>query len=219
MSSNCKVVHFALDLLCRHWSDNCFNQFHGRTIVFYFVLQFDRFLSLFAIIIVNIAILAHSSRVQFLMRTIPWFFDSSVPMIAVRAHSLGVMTSILMSTVVNFLSKILFIVHFLFIGISWGFFFLLDCSYNFLWVDIFYSLFVVLHLLLEDLDVDLKILIDQSLTLFHLRIGHKILINHNVRSFHLPIGSSVIGHLLRSPFWRPRSMVYRSKTAWGRRDG
>jgi hypothetical protein len=63
------------------------------------------FLSFFAVIVIDIAVLAHSGRIEFLMPTFPRFFDPTVPVVAITAHPLGVVRFALMSTVVDLLSE------------------------------------------------------------------------------------------------------------------
>ena len=68
------------------------------------LLMFVGLLSSFSVIVIDVAILAHSCSVQLLVGTFPRFFDSSVSVIAVCAHSFGIVRSILVATVIEFFS-------------------------------------------------------------------------------------------------------------------
>jgi hypothetical protein len=59
-----------------------------------------------SVVVVDVAILAQSSSVQFLVLAFGWFFDSSQSVVAVGAHALRVVRSILVAAVVGFLSII-----------------------------------------------------------------------------------------------------------------
>jgi len=63
-------------------------------------------LSPFSIIIVNITILAHTCSIKLIMSTIPWFFSSSIFMIAIVAHSFSIMSFINMSTFILLFTKV-----------------------------------------------------------------------------------------------------------------
>ena len=59
----------------------------------------------FAIVGVDIAILAHPIGVQFIMRAIPWFFVPAVLVIAVVAHAFGVVLAIGVAAVVDLFAE------------------------------------------------------------------------------------------------------------------
>jgi hypothetical protein len=61
--------------------------------------------SLFAIVVVNVAVLANAGCVEFVMWAIPWFFGSSKFMIAVTAKSFGIVLFVLMPTFINFFTN------------------------------------------------------------------------------------------------------------------
>jgi hypothetical protein len=63
--------------------------------------------SLFLVVHVNVTILAHSSSVKFIMRTIPGFFCSAVFVVAVIAKALRIVGFIIMSTFDKFFSIIM----------------------------------------------------------------------------------------------------------------
>lgn len=62
------------------------------------------FFSSFAIVSVYIAILAHAVGVKLIMRAVPGFFGSSILVVAIVAHTLGIMFTFLVPAVVNFFS-------------------------------------------------------------------------------------------------------------------
>lgn len=63
--------------------------------------------SLLLIIHVDVTVLAHSSSVKFLVRTVPWFFCSTVFMVAVVAKALCIVCFIIMPTFDEFFSIIM----------------------------------------------------------------------------------------------------------------
>lgn len=65
---------------------------------------FGSFFSSFAIVSVDVAILAHAIGVKLIVRAVPGFFGSSVLVVAIVAHAFGIMFTFLMSAAVNFLS-------------------------------------------------------------------------------------------------------------------
>ena len=54
--------------------------------------------SLFFVIHVDVAVLTHASCIKFFMRTVPWFFGTTVLMIAIVAKTLCIMSFIIMAT-------------------------------------------------------------------------------------------------------------------------
>lgn len=64
------------------------------------------FLSLLFIVHVDVAVLTHSSSVEFLVRTVPGLFGASVFMITVVAHSLSVVSFIIVATFDRLFSKL-----------------------------------------------------------------------------------------------------------------
>ena len=59
------------------------------------------FFPFFAVVVVDIAVLAHPCRIEFIMWAIPWFFVTTVFMVAVVAHSFRIMGFILMTTFID----------------------------------------------------------------------------------------------------------------------
>ena len=73
---------------------------------FGFSFIFDRTtLPFLSIVVIDVAILAHASCIEFLMGTVPGFFGSAKFMVAIVAHSLGIMLSIIVPTFIDFLPK------------------------------------------------------------------------------------------------------------------
>lgn len=58
-----------------------------------------------AIVLIDVAVLAQSSRIQFLMGTIPRSFYPAVSVVAIGAHSLGIMRSLFVPTVIHLSSE------------------------------------------------------------------------------------------------------------------
>ena len=59
---------------------------------------------LFAVVLIDIAVLAQASCVKFVVVAFPRLFAAPLSMVAVAAHSLGVVRPIIVSTLVNLLS-------------------------------------------------------------------------------------------------------------------
>jgi len=58
----------------------------------------------YLIVFIDVAILAESTSIEFFVWAKPWFFSSSITMIAIWAHSFSVMLPFLMPTAVHFFS-------------------------------------------------------------------------------------------------------------------
>ena len=63
------------------------------------------FFSLLFIVHVDVAVLAHSSSVEFLVRAVPGLFSASIFVITVVAHSLRIVSFIIVATFDRLFSK------------------------------------------------------------------------------------------------------------------
>jgi len=61
-------------------------------------------LNFYLIVFIDVAILAESTSIEFFVRAEPWFFSSSIAMVAIGTHSFCIMLPILMATAVHFFS-------------------------------------------------------------------------------------------------------------------
>lgn len=156
------------------------------------------FFSSFSVIVIYIAILAHTSSIKFFMRATPRFLDSSKSMITIWAKSLGIMGSVIMSTTC-FFSKIKKFIHLLLFLFPVNLLFYLWGLENFLGLTL--GLFFK-YLFLKYLDIEKKILIDQLLSLLELSKQYNYNSIHSLLVF-CEVGELVqvvlgFGHLCKS---------------------
>lgn len=76
------------------------------------------------VVAVDVTVLAHSIGVEFIMGAVPRLLGSSVFVVAVAAHTLGVMFSIIVAAVIDFLSELL-----------WDYIFFFEDLASFWWSD------------------------------------------------------------------------------------
>lgn len=75
------------------------------TLLLQFCLLASLFPSLF-VVVIYVAVLAHASSIEFVVGAPPRLLDSAISMVTIGAHFLGIMRTILMTTVIDFLSII-----------------------------------------------------------------------------------------------------------------
>lgn len=73
-----------------------FNLFFTRDLLFYPFLT---------IVIIYIAVLAHTSSIKFIMSTIPWLFSPTIFMVTIIAHSFCIVNFIIMPTFIFLFTK------------------------------------------------------------------------------------------------------------------
>lgn len=67
-----------------------------------FSFVFAPFFSSFAVVGVDVTVLAHTVSIEFIVRAVPWFFGASIFVVAVVAHSFGVVFAFMVAAVVDF---------------------------------------------------------------------------------------------------------------------
>lgn len=63
---------------------------------------FALFLSSFAVVGIDVTVLAHTVGIEFIVRAVPWFFGASIFVVAVVAHAFGVVFPFLVAAIVDF---------------------------------------------------------------------------------------------------------------------
>ena len=74
---------------------------------------FIAFFPSFAIVAIDVAILAHTVGVKFVMGAVPGFFVTAVFVVTVTAHALCIVLLLRVSAVVGLFSELYTIIHFL----------------------------------------------------------------------------------------------------------